>query len=237
MAGTTKKETTVEVLSFNKRVSRVKKEVFEALKDNKELDSIKGTNETGFYSIKTIEKHLFRLLEIYDLDLDLEIHREKITGLWIDCIEGSEKIRTIDIDFSRISEVGKLQLMANEVQSEGAVKSYTRRYALTAILNLPSTDIIDSDTIINGNKNGNGGNGGNSGNTNYKVTEKQMNRYFALVKSAGKDINSTNDYVMKNNNLKNINDMNKKVYDAICTWLEKKAEEKKAEEKKETEKK
>lgn len=132
------------VLSFNKRILLVKKYVFENLKETKELDNIKGSNTSGFYSLSTIEKYLFPALDLYDLDLDLEIFSDKIIGHWYDC--NGDAQRDIEIDFHRIENVEKLQLMANMVQSEGAVKSYTRRYALTAILRLPSTDLIDTNT-------------------------------------------------------------------------------------------
>jgi hypothetical protein len=134
-----------KILSFNKRISLAKKEVFDGVTTSKELENIKGTNTTGFYSIATIEKYLYPTLEKFDLDLDMIIEKDKIIGIWFDCFGQSEKTRSIVVDFSRIENIGKLQLMANEVQSEGAVKSYTRRYALSAILRLPSTDLIDSN--------------------------------------------------------------------------------------------
>jgi hypothetical protein len=129
-------------LSFNKRISLVKKEVFEGVTNSGELDNIKGSNTTGFYSIATIDKYLHPCLDKYNLDLDLWIEKTKIVGIWYDC--ESDKTREVIIDFSRIENIGKLQLMANEVMSEGAVKSYTRRYALTSILMLPSTDLIEN---------------------------------------------------------------------------------------------
>lgn len=131
-------------MSFNKRICAVKKEVFEFLKDTKELEALKGTNTTGYYSLATIEKYLHPALYAYDLDLDLEVHADKIVGHWYDCI--SDKERTIEVDFSRIVNVGRLQLMANEVMSDGAVKSYTKRYAYGVILRLPSTDMIENQT-------------------------------------------------------------------------------------------
>ena len=163
---TNKTEEIKKDLSFNKRISLVKKYVFENLKETKELDNIKGTNTTGFYSLSTIEKYLFPALDMYDLDLDLEIFSDKIIGHWYDC--SGDNQRNIEIDFSRIEHVEKLQLMANMVQSEGAVKSYTRRYALTAILRLPSTDLIDS----NFNKTNNNNNTDNKNNNINKGTNQ-----------------------------------------------------------------
>jgi hypothetical protein len=160
-----------ETMSFNKRVSLVKKDVFEQLKETKELDNIKGSNTSGFYSLSTIEKYLNPALDKYDLDLDLEIFSDKIVGHWYDC--QSEKQRDIEIDFHRIENVDKLQLMANMVQSEGAVKSYTRRYALTAILRLPSTDLIETGDDFR--KNTTGNNSQNTGNGDKKAGQAGQN--------------------------------------------------------------
>jgi hypothetical protein len=191
-----------KVLSFNKRISLVKSEVFTNVTKSKELENIKGTNTVGFYSLSIIEKHLFPALVKYDLDLDLEILPCEIIGKWIDCID--EKVREIKIDFSRIENVEKLQLMANVVQSEGAVKSYTRRYALTSILRLPSTDLIDTD-ILQNNQNNNQTkyvkkeekkqyntttNGKDvtvtkTQNVASKVTQAQLKRYYGIAKSKG----------------------------------------------------
>lgn len=133
-----------EKLGFNKRISIVKKAVFDGVITSNELEDIKGTNKVGFYSIATICKHLYPVMNDNDIDLDLVITNTEVVGIWIDCQGDSDKTRSVNVDFSRIANVGKLQLMANEVQSEGAVKSYTRRYALTSILGLPSTDLIDN---------------------------------------------------------------------------------------------
>ena len=226
-------------LSFNKRISLVKKYVFENLKETKELDNIKGTDKTGFYSLSTIEKYLFPALDIYDLDLDLEILSDKIIGHWYDCL--SDKQRDIEIDFHRIENVGKLQLMAHEVQSEGAVKSYTRRYALTAILRLPSTDIIDSDfdkKPFRGNdKKDNGKNTGNDNkgagqpkqnnqgnkqaNDEKKVTENQLKRYYAIAKNKEFDTNYLDELIKVAYGIDSKNNWLKSDYDAFTKYMDK----------------
>jgi len=232
--------------TFNKRISLVKKYVFENLKETKELDNIKGTDKTGFYSLSTIEKYLFPALDLYDLDLDLEIFADKIVGHWYDC--NGDGQRDIEIDFHRIENIGKLQLMAHEVQSEGAVKSYTRRYALTAILRLPSTDIIDSDLDKNKNNNnfrGNnqGNNKQNTGNDNKgtgqprqnnnsntgndkKVTSKQLNRYYAIGSSNGIDMDYLDELIKTAFNIGSKNDWLVKDYDAFTKYMDAEPKEK-----------
>jgi hypothetical protein len=245
---TTKKTEEIKKdLSFNKRISLVKKYVFENLKETKELDNIKGTNTIGFYSLSTIEKYLFPALDMYDLDLDLEIFSDKIIGHWYDCAGDNQ--RNIEIDFSRIEHVEKLQLMANMVQSEGAVKSYTRRYALTAILRLPSTDLIDSDFDKN-NFRGNDkkDNGKNTGNNNKaavqtgqnnqgnksakdgkkvtpakderKVTPPQLKRYFAIARDKGFDTNYLDELIKVAYSIPTKNDWLKSDYDAFTKYME-----------------
>jgi hypothetical protein len=224
---TNKTEEIKKDLSFNKRISLVKKYVFENLKETKELDNIKGTNTTGFYSLSTIEKYLFPALDMYDLDLDLEIFSDKIIGHWYDC--SGDNQRNIEIDFSRIEHVEKLQLMANMVQSEGAVKSYTRRYALTAILRLPSTDLIDSDFNKNnfrGNDNkaavqtGQNNQGNKSANDGKKVTPPQLKRYYAIAKDKGFDIDYLDELIKVTYNIPTKNDWLKSDYDAFTKYME-----------------
>lgn len=196
-----------EKLSFNKRISLVKKEVFEQLKETKELDNIKGTDKVGFYSLATIEKYLNPALDKYDLDLDLEIFADKIVGHWYDCIGDGQ--RDITIDFHRIENVGRLQLMANEVQSEGAVKSYTRRYALTAIMRLPSTDLIDQYQQPEP----------TAPKPQNKVNEAQLKRYFAIANKKGLDIKELDEIVKKIFNIGSKNHWLKSDYDAFTKFL------------------
>jgi hypothetical protein len=220
---TTKKTEEIKKdLSFNKRISLVKKYVFENLKETKELDNIKGTNTIGFYSLSTIEKYLFPALDMYDLDLDLEIFSDKIIGHWYDCAGDNQ--RNIEIDFSRIEHVEKLQLMANMVQSEGAVKSYTRRYALTAILRLPSTDLIDSDfnkTNNNNNENNNINKATKqSAGQPGKVTQNQLKRYYAIATNKEFDVNYLDELIKVAYGINTKNDWLKSDYDAFTKYME-----------------
>jgi hypothetical protein len=135
-------------INFNKRISMVKRETFKSITGDGELGSIAGTKKQGYYSLKSIFLHSNPFLDKYDLDIDLEIGKDNVQYTWIDCADDSDKVRKGVIDFSVIVGLKKLQLMANDVQSDGGVKSYIRRYALNIILNLPSTDVIDTDPWI-----------------------------------------------------------------------------------------
>lgn len=221
-----------KILSFSKRISLAKKAVFDGVTTSKELENIKGTNTTGFYSIATIEKYLYPATEKYDLDLDLVIEKDKIIGIWYDCFGQSEKTRSIVVDFNRIENIGKLQLMANEVQSEGAVKSYTRRYALSAILRLPSTDLIDSAPKAKDQKPVQPVQQQNKPQTTTPtppttapklITEAQLKRLFAICNNKGKKEEDINAFLKAKKSWKitSKKQMNQKQYDELCKHLEK----------------
>ena len=117
--------------------------------------------------------------------------------------------------------------MANMVQSEGAVKSYTRRYALTAILRLPSTDLIDSNfnKTNNNNNTDNKNNNINKG-TNQsagqpgKVTPPQLKRYYAIAKDKGFDIDYLDELIKVAYGIQTKNDWIKADYDAFTKYME-----------------
>ena len=141
-------------LSFNKRISLVKKEVFEKVTSSDELSNISGTSSTGYYSLETIYKFLYPILDKYNLDVDIVVNKDNVTGTWIDCLGDSEKARIMVIDFSELVGLGKLPLMQNVIQSKGAVMSYLRRYFLTTFLGLPATDKIDGASAGTNSKQG-----------------------------------------------------------------------------------
>lgn len=152
---TTKKETTLQEpkkLSFNKRISLVKKGTLEALIKNSDMENIPGASTTGYFPLRSIFEALNPLLDNYNLDIDLEIKPKEIVGHWYNCDCSGEGHREIHIDFAQLENVQKLSLMKNIVQSNGAVKTYIRRYALTNMLNLHATDIIESQGQGQGNK-------------------------------------------------------------------------------------
>jgi hypothetical protein len=139
----------ISKMSFNKRIRLVKKETFDAVIESSELGEISSRTKDGkkintgkgYYTLRTIFSALHPAMDKYDIDLEIMINKDNILCIWYDCIE--DKKREVLIDFSSISGMQKLPLMNNMVQSDGAVKSYIRRYALTTLLNLNSTDDIE----------------------------------------------------------------------------------------------
>jgi len=143
-------------LSFRKRISLVKAAVVKQLIDSNELSKIgSGNSKNGYYSLSTIMEVLQPALVENDLDLDIEMGDTKVIGTWYDCESESAHVATFDLTrlAAIINSLEKLPLMQNSIQTEGAIKTYFRRYALTAFLNLPATDEIDSN--LNGSPKGN----------------------------------------------------------------------------------
>lgn len=219
--------------SFNKRISLAKRQVFNSLSLSKELEAIRGSKQQGYYSLATILKALHEALYDQNLDFDLELHEDKCIGHWYDTM--SDKERLFIVDFNRIKEVERLQMMANVVQSEGAVKTYTRRYALTAILNLPSTDLIDSNNNANNTRNNNNSNTNNINNSNTnnsnnsnsdssntangKVSQAQLKRYFAIAKSKNMNIEKLDALVKEAFKLKSKNDLSVEDYKRLTDFM------------------
>jgi hypothetical protein len=220
-------------MSFNKRIVMVKKEVFEGVTSSNELDSIAGTKKQGYYSLNTIFKFLYPALEKYDVDLDLDIAESQIIGNWYDCL--SDKQRTTIVDFSdmveKIKDIRKLPLMANEVQSDGAVKSYTRRYALTNILGLNATDEIETQKITTPATNQNKtyksevpGKGEvivtETKSELRKVSQPQLKRLYAIMKQTGQTDETIKVFIKKKFNIESKKDLNQNQYKYLCDRLE-----------------
>lgn len=135
-------------LSFRKRISLVKATVIKTLLESKELSKMgSGNSKNGYYSLSTIMEALQPALVANDLDFDIEMGDTKVIGTWFDT--ESDKTHVSTFDLSRLSVIinnlEKLPMMQNSIQTEGAIKTYFRRYALTAFLNLPATDEIDTN--------------------------------------------------------------------------------------------
>lgn len=228
-------------MNFNKRVMLVKKEVFEGITSSNELDSIASTKKQGYYSLNTILKYLYPVLEKYEVDLDLEIYSGQIIGHWYDCI--SDKERQVNVDFSelreKMSQIKKLPMMANEVQSDGAEKSYTRRYAYTSILGLNATDEIENNNSNNYNYSNNSYNNKKQYKTDIpgqgtkvvtenktikKVSQAQLKRLFAIMNQSGQTDDTVKAFIKKKFNKDSRNDLSQEEYKYLCDRLEMKAQ-------------
>ena len=233
-------------LTFRKRVMLVKTSVCDELLTLNELSRIKSS-DNGFYSLSTICKSLSKYLFKYDIDLDLDIEVDKVIGTWFDCISDQE--RKIIIDFSRIKDVEKLQMMANIVQSEGGVKTYMRRYALTSILNLPATDTIDTPQKSEPTPQP------KTCNTNYqkqytdlkgktttvtdhnkkRISEAQIKRLYAIMHTANVSKEQLNKVMLSEFYIKSSKDLNRGQYDILIGRLEAQIEKNKIKEEKQAE--
>jgi hypothetical protein len=138
-----------EKLSFRKRISIVKDTVVKTLIESKELSKLgSGSSKNGYYSLSTIMETFQPALVDNDLDFDIEMSDDKVTGIWVDC--DSDMTKTVIFELGRLAKIienlERLPQMQNAIQTEGSIKTYFRRYALTAFLNLPATDEIDSQS-------------------------------------------------------------------------------------------
>lgn len=97
---------------------------------------------------------------------------------------------------------------ANEIQNLGGVQTYLRRYLYMNCLEIVENDEFDA-TI----------------GKNDKLSEKQINRMFAIANKAG--IKKEEVIMTVRNNFKcTVEDLTKGQYDNVCDRLEKKAEDK-----------
>ena len=143
-----------EKLSFRKRISLVKDVVVRTLIKSKELSKLgSGSSKNGYYSLSTIMETFQPALVENDLDFDITMDDNEVVGTWIDC--ESDKVVDVVFKLGRLSKIienlERLPQMQNAIQTEGSIKTYFRRYALTAFLNLPATDEIDSNNLANEN--------------------------------------------------------------------------------------
>lgn len=97
----------------------------------------------------------------------------------------------------------------DESQITGASSSYARKYALNGLLAID--DMKDGDAT-------------NTHEKETKLSEKQVNRLFAIGKTKGVDAVNIKKVILKEYNKNKIEDLTKKEYDEIVSRLEKKNE-------------
>jgi len=190
----------MDKLSFNKRISLVKQEVFTAVQ-SEDLDK-GGNSRSGYYSIKTIMTNLNKVMNKYDIDMDIVMDGKIISCIWVDCL--SELTRVVPIELKPIEEIERLAAMQNIIQSQGAVLTYYRRYAITNCLNLNATDLIENQSA-----------------KPTTVSEPQLKRLFAIMKSKNKTEEDINKYISKKWNLKSKKELTTDMYNDLVGALEK----------------
>lgn len=201
-------------LSFNKRIALTKKEVFNLIQVEP-LDKA-GNDKSGYYSIKTIMAHLNPVMDKYDIDIDtIIISTGTISVIWIDCL--SELTRCIPIDLKPVADIERLASMQNIIQSEGAVMTYYRRYALTNALNLNATDKIENAQPQDKQNNNTQK---NQPNEPKKVSDNQLKRLFAISNKKGFTESDINKWIGKKFKKTSKKELTMSEYDVLVKALE-----------------
>ncbi|HBF5808161.1 TPA: ERF family protein [Clostridioides difficile] len=117
------------------------------------------------------------------------------------------------------SPMRDLQLKgSNELQALGGIETYQTRYLYIQLLNITENDSFDAVSGKNETKN----NVQQDKNTDRILTDKQLTRLYAIANSAGVNKTLLKEQVFKQLG-KDIKDLNKSEYDAVCTAYEKQA--------------
>lgn len=120
-------------------------------------------------------------------------------------------------------EFPELVLKADKptAQGAGSAITYARRYAISAILGISSEDDDGNnaeikDSSINKNEDKNTS---TNKTTKKNLSDKQIARLYAIASSASIDADTVKDQVKRKYN-KEISDLTKEEYDAVCTGYE-----------------
>ncbi|EIS9472688.1 ERF family protein [Clostridioides difficile] len=117
------------------------------------------------------------------------------------------------------SPMRDLQLKgSNELQALGGIETYQTRYLYIQLLNITENDSFDAVSGKNETKN----NVQQDKNTDRILTDKQLTRLYAIANNAGVNKTLLKEQVFKRLG-KDIKDLNKSEYDAVCTAYEKQA--------------
>lgn len=117
------------------------------------------------------------------------------------------------------SPMRDLQLKgSNELQALGGIETYQTRYLYIQLLNITENDSFDAVSGKNEAKN----NVQQDKNTDRILTDKQLTRLYAIANNAGVNKTLLKEQVFKRLG-KDIKDLNKSEYDAVCTAYEKQA--------------
>ncbi|MDI7817617.1 ERF family protein [Clostridioides difficile] len=122
------------------------------------------------------------------------------------------------------SPMRDLQLKgSNELQALGGIETYQTRYLYIQLLNITENDSFDAVSGKDESKsNSNNKTQQNKSTVDRILTDKQLSRLYAIANSAGVNKTLLKEQVFKRLG-KDIKDLNKSEYDAVCTAYEKQA--------------
>ena len=118
------------------------------------------------------------------------------------------------------SPMRDLQLKgSNELQALGGIETYQTRYLYIQLLNITENDSFDA---VRGKEESKSNSNNNVKQSNRILTDKQLTRLYAIANSVGVNKALLKEQVFKQLG-KDIKDLNKSEYDAVCAAYEKQA--------------
>lgn len=118
------------------------------------------------------------------------------------------------------SPMRDLQLKgSNELQALGGIETYQTRYLYIQLLNITENDSFDA---VSGKEESKSNSNNNVKQSNRILTDKQLTRLYAIANSVGVNKALLKEQVFKQLG-KDIKDLNKSEYDAVCARYEKQA--------------
>ncbi|MEN7901307.1 hypothetical protein ABFQ45_19465, partial [Clostridioides difficile] len=108
---------------------------------------------------------------------------------------------------------------SNELQALGGIETYQTRYLYIQLLNITENDSFDA---VSGKEESKSNSNNNVKQSNRILTDKQLTRLYAIANSVGVNKALLKEQVFKQLG-KDIKDLNKSEYDAVCAAYEKQA--------------
>ncbi|WP_079708589.1 ERF family protein [Paraliobacillus ryukyuensis] len=190
----------------------------------KELKAPKGQyNSFGKYSYRSAEDILEAVKPLNaEQGLLLTITDEPIlTGEWhyikatATITDGNET--HVVTAYARESEDKKGM---DSSQVTGATSSYARKYALNGMYLIDDTKDADTDEHQNQQQTKNNQSQGQSQNQTKELSDAQVNRLYAIGKSAGVDVKGIKQVLMADYKKTDVKQLTIKEYDEVCKRLE-----------------
>ncbi|MCC0652658.1 ERF family protein [Clostridioides sp. ES-S-0001-03] len=121
------------------------------------------------------------------------------------------------------SPMRDLQLKgSNELQALGGIETYQTRYLYIQLLNITENDSFDAVSGKDESKSNSNNTQQSKSTVDRILTDKQLSRLYAIANSAGVNKTLLKEQIFKQLG-KDIKDLNKSEYDAVCTAYEKQA--------------